>query len=95
MDPLQGLDLVVGRVTGAQSHRGARGPSALLSLDLGPRGRAEAALPVRVDEAQTLVGGQVVCVVDADSVAVLAVRAHEGVVVVQPQRDVEEGAPVA
>jgi len=89
------LDLVVGRVTAADSHRGARGPSALLELDLGARGTAEAPLPVRIDEAQALVGAQVVCAVGADAVLVLAVRAHDGVVVVSPARAVENGAPVA
>jgi tRNA-binding EMAP/Myf-like protein len=94
-DALQQLDLVVGRVTAAESHRGARGPSALLKLDLGGRGPAEAPLPVRIDEAQALVGAQVVCAVGAADVVVLAVRAHDGVVVVCPARDVSDGSPVA
>jgi hypothetical protein len=94
-DAIQQLDLVVGRVTAAESHRGARGPSALLKLDLGGRGPAEAPLPARIDEAQALVGAQVVCAVGATDVAVLAVRAHDGVVVVCPARDVAEGSPVA
>jgi hypothetical protein len=94
-DAIQQLDLVVGRVTAAESHRGARGPSALLKLDLGGRGPAEAPLPVRIDEAQALVGAQVVCAVGASDVVVLAVRAHDGVVVVCPARDVADGSPVA
>ena len=94
-EAIQQLDLVVGRVTAAESHRGARGPSALLKLDLGGRGRAEAPLPVRIDEAQALVGAQVVCAVGPADVVVLAVRARDGVVVVCPARDVEDGSPVA
>ena len=94
-EAIQQLDLVVGRVIAAESHRGARGPSALLKLDLGGRGSAEAALPVRIDEAQSLVGAQVVCAVGPVDVAVLAVRARDGVVVVCPARDVEDGSPVA
>jgi tRNA-binding EMAP/Myf-like protein len=92
---VQELDLVVGRVTSAESHRGARGPSALLHLDLGRRGEAQAPLPVRIDEAQELVGRQVVCAVGSEDVAVLAVRASEGVVVLHPAQEVEEGSPVA
>jgi hypothetical protein len=92
---IQQLDLVVGRVIAAESHRGARGPSALLKLDLGGRGPAEAPLSVRIDEAQALVGTQVVCAVGATDVVVLAVRAHDGVVVVCPGRDVADGSPVA
>jgi hypothetical protein len=94
-EAIQQLDLVIGRVTAAESHRGARGPSALLKLDLGGRGPAEAPLPVRIDEAQGLVGAQVVCAVGAADVVVLAVRAHDGVVVVVPARHVDDGSPVA
>jgi hypothetical protein len=92
---LQELDLVVGRVTAADSHRGARGPSALLRLDLGGRGPAQAALPVQIEEAQALVGRQVVCAVGRDEVVVLAVHSHAGVVLLHPAREVEDGAPVA
>ncbi|HZG34349.1 MAG TPA: hypothetical protein VEY87_00740 [Gaiellaceae bacterium] len=92
---VQDLDLVVGRVTFAESHRGARGPSALLKLDLGRRGEAQAPLPVRIDEAQELVGRQVVCAIGGEEVVVLAVHSSEGVVVLHPAREVEEGSPVA
>ena len=97
MEPAQRLhelDLVVGRVTAADAH-GARGPSALLDLDLGPRGPAQAPVPVQPDDAQALVGSQVVCAIGADDVAVLAVRSHAGVVLVHPPREVEDGSPVA
>jgi hypothetical protein len=92
---LQELDLVVGRVTAADAHLGARGPSVLLDLDLGPRGPAQAPVPVQLDDARALVGSQVVCAIGADDVAVLAVRSHAGVVLVHPARDVEDGSPVA
>lgn len=89
-------DLVVGRVTGANAHAGARGRSALLALDLGPRGTAEAALPVSLETAESLVGSQVVCAVESEAVALLAVHSHAaGVVVVRPAEDVEDGSPVA
>jgi hypothetical protein len=96
VDAIQELDLVVGRVTSAEAHAGARGQSALLSLALGPRGTAESALPVPLETAQSLVGRQVVCAVGGDAVAVLAVHSHAvGVVVVEPAVEVEDGSPVA
>jgi len=93
---IQELDLVVGRVAAADAHPGARGPSALLRLDLGPRGDVQAALPVQLEQAQELVGTQVVCAVGRDEALVLAVHSHGGgVVVVRPAQDVEDGSPVA
>jgi hypothetical protein len=93
---IQALDLVVARVTGAQAHAGARGQSAFLTLDLGGRGTAETALPIPLEGAEGLVGGQVVCAVGSDDVVVLAVHSHAaGTVVVQPAQEVEDGSPVA
>lgn len=93
---LQQLDLVVGRVTAADAHAGARGHSVLLSLELGPRGTAQAPLPLAADDAQALVGTQVVCSVGREDVVVLAVHSHgSGIVVVCPARAVEDGSPVA
>ncbi len=95
-EAIQQLDLVVGRVTGAEAHAGARGQSALLSLALGPRGTARSALPVPLEAAESLVGTQVVCAVGADAVVVLTVHSHgAGVVPVAPAQDVEDGSPVA
>jgi tRNA-binding protein len=93
---IQQLDLVVARVGAADPHPGARGPSALLRLDLGPRGEVQAPLPVPLEQAQELVGTQVVCAVGRDEALVLAVHSHAGgVVVVRPAQDVEDGSPVA
>ena len=93
---IQELDLVVARVTGADAHAGARGQSALLALDLGPRGTAETPLPVSLDTAESLVGRQVVCAVGSDDVVVLTVHSHAaGIVVVEPAQEVEDGSPVA
>ena len=89
-------DLVVGRVTKAEPHAGARGHSALLSLALGPRGDVQAALPVALEAAEQLVGSQVVCAIDADGARILTVHSHAaGVVVVPPAQEVEDGSPVA
>ncbi len=64
-------------------------------LDLGPRGAAQAPLPVQVEDAQELVGRQVVCAVGREDVAVLAVHSHAGVVPLHPAREVDDGSPVA
>ncbi len=93
---LQRLDLVVGRVTAAEAHAGARGHSTLLTLDVGPRGSVHAPLPLALDDAGALVGTQVVCAVGREDVVVLAVHSHgPGVVVVGPAQPVEDGSPVA
>ncbi len=93
---IQELDLVVGRVIGVAPHPGARGPSALLTLDLGGRGSRETSVPLAIDEAGALVGTQVVCALGPDDAVVLAVHPHEGgLVLIRPDHEVEDGAPVA
>ena len=93
---IQELDLVVARVAAVTAHPGARGPSALLTLDLGGRGERETPLPIALEDARELVGTQVVCALGGDDTVVLAVHSREGgVVLVNPAREVEDGAPVA
>ncbi len=93
---LQELDLVVGRVVAAEHLAGARGQSSLVTLKLGPRGDAQATLPVAVEQAEALIGTQVVCAVGRDDAVVLAVQSHgAGTVVLRPAADVEDGSPVA
>ncbi|MBA2331175.1 MAG: hypothetical protein H0V94_00080 [Actinobacteria bacterium] len=93
---IQELDLVIGRVTAVAVHPGARGPSALLSLDLGGRGTRETAAPITPEEAGELVGTQVVCALGAGDTIVLAVHPHDGaLVLVRPDREVDDGSPVA
>jgi tRNA-binding protein len=41
-DDLQRLGLLVGRILAAEDHPGARAPSYLLTVDLGPEGTREA-----------------------------------------------------
>ena len=93
---IQELDLVVARVTDVAAHPGARGPSALVTLDLGGRGTRETPVPIALEEAGTLVGIQVVCALGDDDAVVLAVHPHGGgLVLIRPDREVEDGAPVA
>ncbi len=93
---IQELDLAVARVTAVGIHPGARGPSALLTLDLGGRGSRETPVPIALEEARELVGRQVVCALAAEDAVVLAVHPHDsGLVLLRPDREVEDGAPVA
>jgi tRNA-binding protein len=93
---LQELDLVVARVSAVAAHPGARGPSALLTLDLGGRGTRESPLPIALEEAEVLVGRQVVCALGGGDAVVLAVHPHDSpLVLLRPDREVEDGSPVA
>jgi tRNA-binding protein len=93
---LQQLDLVVGRVRAAKDHPGARAPSYLLTIDLGGHGIREASVPAGHYDRAALVGRQVVCAIGGDAVLVLGAHSHEqGVVLLRPDRDIEDGSPVA
>jgi tRNA-binding EMAP/Myf-like protein len=92
-DDLQRLDLAVGRVLDATAHPGARGPSLLVTVDLGPRGRRQGTVAVPSTPGDELVGRQVVCVLDPDELLVLGVRSHaHGFVLLIPEREVEDGS---
>jgi tRNA-binding protein len=92
---LERLGLRIGRIVAADEHPGARGPSYLLTLDLGGETReATVALPGLSKE--ELVGRQVVCVTGEDEVLVLAAHSHaHGPVLLRPDGDVEDGSAVA
>jgi tRNA-binding EMAP/Myf-like protein len=93
-DDLQRLGLQVGRVVEATEHPGARGPSYLLTIDLGS-GRREATIALSGLEPDELVGRQVVCVTAEDELLVLAAQSHAGgPVLLRPDGEVEDGSPV-
>ncbi len=95
-EDLQRLELAVGRVVSADEHPGARGPSYLLTIDLGPRGEHEATLAIPQYTKEQLVGRQLVCVVDPDELLVLGAQSHaDGVVLLRPDHEVENGSTVA
>jgi tRNA-binding EMAP/Myf-like protein len=88
-------ELIVGRVLDVRDHPGARGPSFLLRLDLGPRGEREAQMEPGSYKRDELVGALVVVSV-ADAAIVLAARSHTaGPVPIQPAQPVEPGTVVA
>jgi tRNA-binding EMAP/Myf-like protein len=90
------MELVVGRVVSVSDHPGARGPSFLVEVDLGGRGRREAQMEPGGYTKESLVGASVVVSISEDGPIVLAARSHaSGPVLLRPDRDVEPGTPVA
>ncbi len=95
-DDLQRLELVVARVRDVTRHAGARGPSVRLVLDCGPRGDREAMLAEPPADAASLVGRQLVCVLGVDDALVLTAHSHaRGLVLIGPDREVEDGTTIA
>jgi tRNA-binding EMAP/Myf-like protein len=94
-EDLQRLELTVGRVVAAEEHAGARAPSLRLTVDLGARGARDASVATSAHP-EELVGRQVVCAVDGEELLVLGARSHaHGLVLLRPDRDVEDGSVVA
>ena len=79
----------------AREHPGARGPSYVLTVDLGSE-RREATIALPSISANELVGRQVVCVTAEDELIVLTVQSHaRGPVLLRPDDEVEDGSAVA
>ena len=92
---LQQLGLIVGRVVAVAEHAGARAPSFLLTIELGPQGTRECSIPKSGYELVELEGTQVVCVPRGDELLVLAAHSHaSGIVLIRPDREVEAGSIV-
>ncbi|HZQ80384.1 MAG TPA: hypothetical protein VFB25_00255 [Gaiellaceae bacterium] len=90
------MELIVGRVLSVGDHPGARGPSFLLEVDLGPRGTREAQMEPGGYTKDGLEGTLVVLSIEEDEAIVLAARSHAaGPRVVRPDGDVEPGTLVA
>ena len=90
------MEFVVGRVVSAGDHPGARGPSYLLRVDLGPRGEREAQMEPGDYSKDELPGRLVLVSLDCGEAIVAAARSHAaGPVLVRPDRDVEPGTIVA
>lgn len=93
---LQQLELVVGRVVEAEDLVGSRGPSYRLTVDFGGRGRRETSLSLPPARKRELVGRQIVCALAGEEPLVLAARSHgRGLVLLEPEEEVEDGSPVA
>ena len=89
-------ELVVGTIVGVQEHPGARAPSLLLTVDLGPHGTVEAVLSTGLYEAGDLEGTQIVCRRESDGAVVAGAHSHaKGHVLLRPEREVEPGTLVS
>jgi tRNA-binding EMAP/Myf-like protein len=88
-------ELLVGTILAADDHPGARAPSYLLRVDLGPRGEREATMEPSGYAKEELVGTQVVVSLDGDEALVIAARSHAGgPVLLRAEREVEPGTVV-
>lgn len=95
-DDLQQLGLIVGRVVAVTPHSGARAPAYLLTVDLGPQGRHECSVPRGDYEPAELEGAQVVCARDGDEYVVVGAHSHaHGLVLLRPDREIEDGSVVS
>ena len=89
-------ELLVGTIVAVDEHPGARAPSLLLTLDLGPYGAEEAVLPTGSSGAAELVGTQILCRREVDGAVVVGAHSHGGgLVVLRPEREVEPGTLVS
>ena len=89
-------ELVVGRVVDVEEHAGARAPSYLLRIALGPRGKVETSVERGSYEREELDGAQVLVALRGDETLVLAARSHSaGLVLLRPDREVEDGTVVS
>ena len=89
-------ELIVGRIVAASDHPGSRGPSYLVSVDLGGRGEHTAQMEPGGYAKDGLEGTLVVVSLEGDEAIVLAARSHaHGAVLLRPDADVEPGTLVA
>jgi tRNA-binding protein len=95
---------LVGTVVGATPLEGARKPAYVLEIDFGPEGRKTSSAQITdLYVAEDLVGRQVVALVDLGSkriagvvseCLVLGSQTPDGVVILRPERTVENGSEV-
>jgi hypothetical protein len=89
------MDLIVGRVVAVGDHPGARAPSYLLRLDLGPRGVIEAQMQPNGHSKESLEGTLVVASLGDEAIVVCARSHAHGSVLLRPEQEVEPGTIVA
>ena len=104
-DDFERLELAVGRVVAVDDFPEARRPAYKLTIDFGPRGTRRSSAQITHYERDDLLGRQVVCVLGfapkriagfRSEVLVLgALSDRDGVVLLRPDRDIEDGSAVA
>jgi tRNA-binding protein len=104
-DDFERLDLAVGRVIGVEAFPEARKPAYKLTLDLGQRGTRRSSAQLTHYASEELLGRQVVCVLgfaakriagfESEVLVLGALSERHGVVLLAPDREVEDGSAVA
>jgi tRNA-binding protein len=104
-DDFERLELAAGRITAVEEFPEARRPAYRLTIDFGERGIRRSSAQITHYAKDELVGRQVVCVLGFEpkriagfksEVLVLgALSPEHGVVLLVPDREVEDGSPVA
>ena len=95
-EQLQRLGLVVGRIVSVSEHPGARARSYRVTLELSGGERRHAGLPAGSYGRDELLDRQVLCAPDGEEMLVVAAQSHaKGLVLLVPERTVEDGSPVA
>lgn len=99
------LDLAVGRVVGVDEFPEVRTPAWRLTIDLGPRGVRRSSAQITHYPCEELLGRQVVCVLgfppkriagfESELLVLGALSGEHGVVLLRPDREVEDGSAVA
>jgi tRNA-binding protein len=85
-------ELLVGRIVSVAEHPGARAPSFLVTVDLGEHGRDDLVLPTGDYAPADLEGAQILCRREVDGLRVIGAHSHgKGLVLLRPDRDVEDG----
>ena len=104
-DELERLELAVGRVVALDEFPQARKPAWKLTIDLGRRGTRRSSAQITHYAREELLGRQVVCVLgfppkriagfESEALVLGAISEEHGVVLLRPDRDVEDGSAVA
>ena len=104
-DEFERLRLMVGTVVAVEEFPEARVPAWKLTIDFGPQGVKRSSAQVTHYPAEELTGRQVVCVLgfgpkriagfESEVLVLGALSEEHGVILLRPDRPVEDGSPVA
>jgi tRNA-binding protein len=104
-DEFERLELRVGRITAVEELPGTRKPFHALTIDFGPLGTRRSAAQITHYPPEALLDRQVVCVLgfeprriaafDSEVLVLGAMSEAHAVVLLRPDRDVEDGTSVA
>jgi tRNA-binding protein len=104
-DEFERLELRVGRITSVEELPGTRKPFHVLTIDFGSHGTRRSAAQITHYSKEDLLGRHVICVLgfepkriagfESEVLVLGAMSEAHGVVLLRPDRDVEDGTPIA